>query len=45
MMKSIRRWLRRELGLPKPQVIVDGYWRRGIADHDHHTNEFDSEDE
>ncbi|MFK4790366.1 siderophore-interacting protein [Microbacterium sp. ZW T5_56] len=32
----IRRHLRRELGLPKEQVIVDGYWRRGAADFDHH---------
>ena len=32
----IRRHLRRELGLPKEQVVVDGYWRRGAADFDHH---------
>lgn len=40
-MKSIRDHLRRDLGLPKRQVAVDGYWKRGIADHDHHTNDFD----
>lgn len=33
---GVRRYLRRELGLPKEQVDVDGYWRRGIADADHH---------
>ncbi|MGO1183621.1 MAG: siderophore-interacting protein [Micrococcaceae bacterium] len=43
-MKPIRRYLRRELGLPKKQVVVDGYWKRGTADHDHHTNDFDDED-
>ncbi|WP_040168099.1 siderophore-interacting protein [Microbacterium gorillae] len=32
----VRRYLRRELGLPKEQVSVDGYWRRGAADFDHH---------
>lgn len=42
-MKSIRRHLRRTLGLPKKQVAVDGYWKRGVADHDHHTNDFDDE--
>lgn len=38
-MKPIRRYLRRELGLPKGQVIIDGYWKRGTADHDHHTED------
>lgn len=42
--KPIRRWLRREIGLSKKQVVVDGYWKRGTADHDHHTNDFDDED-
>lgn len=32
----IRRHLRREVGLGKEQVAVDGYWRRGAADFDHH---------
>lgn len=32
----IRRYLRRELGLPSHQVTVDGYWRRGEAGRDHH---------
>lgn len=31
-----RRYLRRELGLPAAQVTADGYWKRGIADRDHH---------
>lgn len=32
----VRRYLRRELGLPASQVTVDGYWRRGEAGRDHH---------
>tara|TARA_R110002124_G_scaffold100238_2_gene247008 strand:- start:3557 stop:4384 length:828 start_codon:yes stop_codon:yes gene_type:complete len=32
----LRRYLRRELGLPKHQVAADGYWRRGVTDADHH---------
>jgi NADPH-dependent ferric siderophore reductase len=32
----LRRYLRRELGLPKQQVTADGYWRRGINNADHH---------
>lgn len=32
----LRRYLRRELGLPKAQAEVAGYWRRGVADFDHH---------
>ncbi len=32
----IRRYLRRELGLPAEQVAIDGYWRRGEAGRDHH---------
>jgi len=32
----LRRYLRRELGLPKSQVSADGYWRRGVKDADHH---------
>lgn len=33
---GVRRYLRRELGLPKEQVDVDGYWRQGIINADHH---------
>lgn len=33
---GVRRYFRRELGLPKEQVDVDGYWRQGVADADHH---------
>lgn len=39
----IRRYLRREIGLPTTQLAVDGYWKRGTADHDHHTNTFDDD--
>lgn len=42
-MKPIRRYLRREVGLRKRQVTVDGYWKRGIADFDHHESELDED--
>ncbi len=32
----LRRYLRRELGLPKEQVDIHGYWKRGIVALDHH---------
>lgn len=32
----IRRYLRRELGLPAAQVQLSGYWKRGEIGHDHH---------
>jgi NADPH-dependent ferric siderophore reductase len=32
----LRRYLRRELGLPAEQVSASGYWRRGIVNLDHH---------
>ncbi len=32
----LRRYLRRELGLPADQVAVTGYWRRGVVNLDHH---------
>lgn len=32
----VRRYLRRELGLPAAQVAVSGYWRRGVVAFDHH---------
>ena len=35
-LKAPRRYLRRELGLDKGQVKVDGYWRSGTVNHDHH---------
>ncbi|HLV02989.1 siderophore-interacting protein [uncultured Georgenia sp.] len=31
-----RRYLRRELGLDAAAVDCSGYWKRGIAEHDHH---------
>lgn len=39
--KPIRRYLRREVGLPKHQVVADGYWRRGQPDFDHHAADLD----
>jgi NADPH-dependent ferric siderophore reductase len=41
--KPIRRYLRREVGLPKEQLIVDGYWKRGVVNFDHHDNELDED--
>lgn len=32
----MRRYLRRELGLPKAQVSAHGYWKRGVVALDHH---------
>ena len=32
----LRRYLRRELGLPKEQVWASGYWKRGVVALDHH---------
>jgi NADPH-dependent ferric siderophore reductase len=32
----LRRYLRRELGLPAEQVTASGYWKRGIVNRDHH---------
>lgn len=32
----LRRYLRRELGLPKAQVDAHGYWKQGEANLDHH---------
>lgn len=32
----LRRYLRRELGLPKEQVDAHGYWKRGEVNLDHH---------
>lgn len=33
---GVRRYLRRELRLPSAHVELTGYWRRGVADFDHH---------
>jgi NADPH-dependent ferric siderophore reductase len=33
---GLRRYLRRELGLPPAQVKVDGYWKSGEPGRDHH---------
>ena len=32
----LRRYLRRELGLPPEQMWASGYWKRGVAALDHH---------
>lgn len=33
---AVRRYLRRELGLPAVQAVANGYWRPGVAAFDHH---------
>ncbi|GJF28421.1 siderophore-interacting protein [Kitasatospora sp. NE20-6] len=38
-LRPIRRHLRNERGLGKDQVDVDGYWKRGVVNHDHHEDE------
>lgn len=35
-LRPIRRHLRRELGLDASTVECSGYWKRGVANHDHH---------
>jgi NADPH-dependent ferric siderophore reductase len=35
MLVPLRRYLRRELGLPAEQVVASGYWKRGIVNRDH----------
>jgi NADPH-dependent ferric siderophore reductase len=35
-LKAIRRYLRRDLGIDKERVTVDGYWRSGTVNLDHH---------
>jgi NADPH-dependent ferric siderophore reductase len=32
----VRRFLRRDLGIDRADMKVDGYWRRGVAGADHH---------
>lgn len=39
--KPIRRYLRNDLGLTKDQVVVDGYWKRGVDGFDHHDADID----
>lgn len=36
LIAPLRRYLRRDLGLPKEQVDAQGYWKRGVAELDHH---------
>ncbi|MET0419356.1 MAG: siderophore-interacting protein [Actinoplanes sp.] len=40
-LKPIRRYLRNEVGLTKDQVVVDGYWKRGVGGFDHHDSDID----
>lgn len=43
-LKPIRRYFRREIGLDKRQLVVDGYWKRGTVSFDHHDVDFDADD-
>ena len=40
-LRPIRRHLRAERGLRREQIDVDGYWKRGVANHDHHEDDAD----
>ncbi|GAB94937.1 NADPH-dependent ferric siderophore reductase [Kineosphaera limosa] len=42
--KPLRRYLSRELRLDRDSWDVDGYWRRGAANHDHHAEDDDEDD-
>jgi len=35
-MKGVKAYLRESVGMPAGSFTVTGYWRRGVADHDHH---------
>ncbi|MFE4464231.1 siderophore-interacting protein [Oerskovia sp. NPDC056781] len=39
--KPLRRYLKNEVGLGRDNFDVDGYWRKGVADHDHHGDDTD----
>lgn len=42
-LKPIRRYYRHDLGLPRRQLVVDGYWGRGVVSFDHHDVDFDED--
>lgn len=42
-LKQIRDYLRLELGLPRERVVVDGYWKRGLANLDHHSIDLEAD--
>jgi NADPH-dependent ferric siderophore reductase len=42
-LKPIRRYYRQELGMRREQLVVDGYWKRGVISFDHHDVDFDEE--
>ena len=42
-LKPLRRYLSRDLGLHRDAYDVDGYWKLGAADHDHHHDEDDEQ--
>ncbi len=42
-LKPIRDYFRRELELPRQRVVVDGYWKRGLANLDHHSINLDDD--
>lgn len=43
MLVPIRRYFRRELGLAKDRVEIDGYWKLGVAGLDHHAVDLDAD--
>jgi NADPH-dependent ferric siderophore reductase len=42
-LRPIRRYFRHEVGLRGKQLVVDGYWKRGVPDFDHHDVDFDED--
>ena len=42
-LKPIRRYYRHDLGLPRRQLVVDGYRGRGVVSFDHHDVDFDED--
>lgn len=42
-LRPIRRFFRQDVGVPRRQLVVDGYWKRGVASFDHHDENFDGE--
>lgn len=44
MLRPIRDYFRKELVLPKERVVVDGYWKRGVENLDHHAEDLNADD-
>lgn len=42
---GLRRYVRRELGIPRSAALIDGYWKRGDEGFDHHSPEATGDDD